>query len=40
MQSGALETLNEWAFERFGDALIEEYEGYELNPDVVAELRH
>ena len=40
MQSGALETLNEWAFERFGDALIEEYEGYELNPDVVAELGH
>ena len=40
MQAGALENLNEWAFERFGDALIEEYEGYELNPDVVAELRH
>ena len=40
MQAGTLETLNEWAFERFGDALIEEYEGYELNPDVVAELRH
>ena len=40
MQAGALETLNEWAFERFGDALIEEYEGYECNPDVVAELGH
>ncbi len=39
MQAGALETLNEWSFERFGDMLIEEYEGYELNPDIVAELQ-
>ena len=40
MQAGALETLNEWSFERFGDVLIEEYEGYELNPDVAAEFRN
>ena len=40
MQAGALETLNEWSFERFGDVLIEEYEGYELNPDVATELRN
>ena len=40
MRAGALETLNEWSFERFGDVLIEEYEGYELNPDVVAEVRN
>ena len=38
MQAGALETLNEWSFERFGDVLIEEYEGYELNPDVATGL--
>ena len=38
MQAGALETLNEWSFDRFGDVLIEEYEGYELNPDVMVEL--
>ena len=38
MQAGALETLNEWSFERLGDVLIEEYEGYELNPDVTTEL--
>ena len=37
MQAGALETLNEWSFERFDDVLIEEYEGYELNPDVTVE---
>ena len=40
MQAGALETLNEWSFERFGDVLIEEYEGYDLNPDVTAEVRN
>ena len=40
MQDGALESLNEWSFERFGDALIEEYEGYDLNPDVVAQLQN
>ena len=38
MQAGAIETLNEWSFDRFGDTLIEEYEGYELNPEVSTEL--
>ena len=35
MESGALETINEWSFEYFGDVLIEEYEDYELNPEIV-----
>ena len=39
MPKGVVETLNEWSFERFGDVLIEEYEGYELNQDVVVELQ-
>ena len=39
MVGGALETINEWSFERFDDILIEEYEGYEMNPDVTTELR-
>ena len=39
MQDGALETVNEWAFDRYGDLLIEAYEGYEINPDIAAELR-
>ena len=39
MQAGTLETLNEWSFSHFGAALIEEYEGYELNPEVVHELQ-
>ncbi len=38
MAAGALETINEWAFERFGDALIEEYDGYEINEDVAQRL--
>ncbi len=38
MAGGALETINEWSFERFDDVLIEEYEGYELNPEVASEL--
>lgn len=40
MHAGALETVNEWSFENFGDVLVEEYEGYELNPVVVAELNN
>ena len=39
MQEGALETVNEWAFEQHDDLLIEAYEGYEINPDIAAELR-
>ena len=38
MPAGALEALNEWCFERFDDLLVEEGDGYELNPDVVEEL--
>lgn len=39
MQGGALETVNEWSFEQFGDVLIEESEGYEINPDVAEQLQ-
>ena len=39
MRAGVLETLNEWSFDRFGDMLIEEYEGYDLNPEIVAQLQ-
>lgn len=38
MAGGAVETINEWAFERFEDVLIEDYDGYELNPEVASEL--
>lgn len=39
MAAGCLEAINEWAYARFNDALIEEYDGYDLNIDVVQELR-
>ncbi|MCZ0945415.1 MAG: TerB N-terminal domain-containing protein [Gammaproteobacteria bacterium] len=38
MQAGAIETLNEWSFECFGDTLIEEYDGYEINTELSAEI--
>ena len=38
MAAGALETINEWAFNKFEDALIEEYDGYEINGDVAQQL--
>ena len=38
MAAGALETINEWAFESFGDALIEQYDGYEVNGELAQEL--
>lgn len=39
MAGGALEAVNEWSFERFGDALVEEDDLLTLNPDVLEELR-
>ena len=38
MVAGALETINEWAFNKFDDALIEEYDGYEINGDIAQQL--
>ena len=35
MPSGALETINEWAFERFGIGLIEEDGDFEVNTDLL-----
>lgn len=35
LPGGVLETINEWAFERFDSALIEEHGNYEVNPDLV-----
>ena len=40
MQDGALESLNEWSFEHFGDALVEEYDGYEVNADIAAKIKN
>lgn len=34
LTAGALETVNEWAFGVYDDALLEEYEGYDVSPDI------
>ena len=39
MPSGALEAINEWAFEHFDEALIEAYNGYELNQAVIDQIK-
>lgn len=39
MSSGALETINEWAFEKFDDALLDEYDGYHVSTHIVDALR-
>ena len=39
LPSGALEAINEWAFEKFDEALLEEYDGYDVSQDVADTLR-
>ena len=40
MTSGAIEDINEWAFESYGDALLDEHDGYEVNADIADELKN
>lgn len=39
MAAGALETINEWSFDRHDDALIEDYDGYEINGEIAEKLK-
>ena len=39
MPSGALEVVNEWAFDKFDEALLDEYDGYDVSPDIAETLR-
>jgi len=39
MPSGALETINEWAFEKFDEALLDEYDGYDVSPEIADALK-
>ena len=39
MSSGALEAINEWAFEKFDEALLDEYDGYDVSSDIADTLR-
>ena len=34
MASGALEAVNEWAFETYDEALLDEYNGYDVSPEI------
>lgn len=38
LAAGALETINEWAFGTYDEALLEEYDGYEVSPDIAEAL--
>ena len=38
MPAGAIEILNEWSFDNFQEPLIEEYDGYNLNSNMVEKL--
>ena len=38
MPSGALETINEWSFDKFEEALLDEYDGYDVAPRIAAAL--
>jgi tellurite resistance protein len=38
MVAGALETVNEWSFGVHDEALLDEYEGYDVSPDIAEEL--
>ncbi|WP_236614741.1 TerB N-terminal domain-containing protein [Sphingobium baderi] len=39
LPSGALEAINEWAFEKFDEALLDEYDGYDVSQDIAEALR-
>ena len=40
MSSGALETVNEWSFGRYDEALLDEYDGYYVSRDIASSLRN
>ncbi len=39
MWQGSLEVVNEWSFDRFEENLIEEFDGYRLNPKTAEKLK-
>lgn len=39
MPDGAIETLNEWAFDTYDDALIDEYDGFAVSAGIAGTLR-
>ena len=39
MAAGTIETLNEWSHQRFDEALLDEYDGYDVSPNVASLLK-
>lgn len=39
MVAGALEAINEWAFETYDEALLDEYDGYDVTPEIAAAVK-
>ena len=39
LPDGALETINEWAFNTYDEALLEEYDGIEVSPEVAGAIK-
>jgi hypothetical protein len=39
LASGALEVVNEWAFDTHDEALLDEYDGYDVAADIAAALK-
>ena len=39
LASGAIEDINEWSYETYDEALLDEYDGYDVTPDLAAQLK-
>ncbi len=39
LASGAIEDINEWAYETYDETLLDEYDGYDVSPDLAAQLK-
>ena len=39
LASGTIEDINEWAYDTYDEALLEEYDGYEVSPNLAEQLR-
>lgn len=37
--SGALETINEWSFDTYDEAFLDEYDGYDVTPEIAEAVR-
>lgn len=39
LASGAIEDINEWAYDTYDEALLDEYDGYDVSPDLATQLK-